>query len=190
MHIGLRSLAGTDADPDVRAELISEGRYAEMFDTPHGMTDWFAAMPVSAARRLACDAAVTPVGVDGHGAPLNVGRPRRLAAAVQRRALAARDHGCAFPGCAFPGCDRPPSGCFAHHVHHWGDGGPTDLDNLVSLCTEHHRSVHHREWTVTVDASKRRPRFLPPAGHTLALQWLDADSAPTAAPANQPGEVP
>ncbi|WP_182359616.1 HNH endonuclease signature motif containing protein [Tomitella gaofuii] len=171
VHIGLRDLADTDADHAVRAGLIAAGRYAEVFDNlPHGLTDWFAAMPVSAARRLACDAAVTPVGVDGHGAPLNVGRTRRLATAAQRRALAARDHGCAFPR-----CDRPPAWCIAHHVHHWVDGGPTDLDNLVSLCTEHHRSVHHHGWKVTVDAAARRPRFRAPAGHTLALQWLDSD---------------
>ncbi len=171
VHIGLRDLADTDADHDVRAGLISAGRYGEVFDNlPHGMTDWFAALPVSAARRLACDAAVTPVGVDGHGAPLNVGRSRRLATVAQRRALAARDHGCAFPR-----CDRPPAWCVAHHVHHWADGGPTDMDNLVGLCTEHHRSVHHHGWTVKVDAATRRPRFRAPAGHSLSLQWIDSD---------------
>jgi len=29
-----------------------------------------------------------------------------------------------------------------HHVKHWADGGPTDLDNLVLLCSTHHRAVH------------------------------------------------
>jgi hypothetical protein len=25
---------------------------------------------------------------------------------------------------------------------HWANGGPTDLDNLVLLCSFHHRAVH------------------------------------------------
>jgi hypothetical protein len=31
----------------------------------------------------------------------------------------------------------------AHHVHHWEDGGLTDLVNLVLVCPFHHR-LHHR----------------------------------------------
>src|SRR5699024_11296689 len=101
---------------------------------------------------------------------LNLGRTRRLAGASQRRALAVRDHGCAFPR-----CDRPPAWCIAHHIRHWVDGGPTDMGNLVSLCTEHHRSVHHHGWTVVIDTVARRPRFLPPPRSPLALQWLDSE---------------
>jgi hypothetical protein len=29
-----------------------------------------------------------------------------------------------------------------HHVHHWAEGGETQLGNLVSLCRFHHRQVH------------------------------------------------
>ena len=36
-------------------------------------------------------------------------------------------------GCAFPGCGTPSGWCDAHHIVHWNDGGPTDLDNLI-LC--------------------------------------------------------
>lgn len=186
VHVRLRTLTDTDADHARRAELIAQGHYSQVFgDLPHGLTDWFGLMPVSAVRRLACDAAVTPIGVDENGVPLNVGRTRRLATPAQRRALAARDHGCAFPH-----CDRPPAWCIAHHVLHWVDGGRTDLTNLVFLCPEHHRSVHHHGWTVVIDRTTRSPRFLPPPGDRLAHQWLDSDGTPAPQPQTGHGDDP
>jgi hypothetical protein len=88
-----------------------------------------------AARRLACDAAVTTLTVDGDGTPLDVGRTRRSVPPSLRRALEARDRGCVI-------CGRPARWCDAHHIVHWADGGPTSLDNLVLLCRSHHRRVH------------------------------------------------
>jgi len=55
----------------------------------------------------------------------------------QRRALAARDGGCATRGCT-----RPPAFCDAHHLWSLSDGGPTVLGNLVLLCRRHHRLWH------------------------------------------------
>ena len=49
-------------------------------------------------RRLACDAAVIPVVLGGAGQVLDVGRERRLFTGPLRRALVARDGGCALPG--------------------------------------------------------------------------------------------
>ena len=46
--------------------------------------------------------------------------------------------------CAVRGCHRRPAQCQAHHVKHWLDGGPTDLDNLVLLCHQHHHDHHDR----------------------------------------------
>ncbi|MET0567140.1 MAG: HNH endonuclease signature motif containing protein [Acidimicrobiia bacterium] len=43
----------------------------------------------------------------------------------------------------------------AHHVQHWADGGPTDLENLVLLCGYHHRFLHEHEWTIEVDPNGR-----------------------------------
>ena len=39
----------------------------------------------------------------------------------------------------------------AHHIWHWADGGPTDLDNLILLCRFHHRLVHEVGYRVRVD---------------------------------------
>jgi hypothetical protein len=87
------------------------------------------------ARRMACDAPVCAVFRKGLEV-LDLGRTQRLPNRAQRRALMARDRGCRFPGC--------PERRYveAHHVVHWVDGGPTDLDNLVLLCWRHHHAVH------------------------------------------------
>ena len=66
-----------------------------------------------AARRLACDARILPVVLGGAGEPLDVGRAAYIVPTGLRRALIARDRGCAFPG-----CDRPPHWCHAHHNQH------------------------------------------------------------------------
>jgi HNH endonuclease len=107
------------------------------------------------ARRIACDAVRTVVTVappaDGAAAsivgstrqvPLSVGRATRTIPASIRTALNLRDHGCRFPG-----CDRPPAWTDGHHIIHW-PGGPTELENLVSLCRPHHRAVHEQGWRI------------------------------------------
>lgn len=37
---------------------------------------------------------------------------------------------------------RTAAGVDAHHIVHWARGGETKLDNLVLLCSRHHRLVH------------------------------------------------
>jgi hypothetical protein len=88
-------------------------------------------------RRLACDASVSRVIVQGLSEPLDVGRRTAVVPAGIRRALIVRDRHCRFPGCG-----RPPSWCDGHHVVHWADGGETAPSNLVLLCRRHHRMVH------------------------------------------------
>ncbi|MFF5199365.1 DUF222 domain-containing protein [Micromonospora parva] len=118
-----------------------------------------------AVRRLACDATILPAVLNGAGQPLDLGRQRRLITGTLRRALVLRDRGCAFPG-----CDRPPRWCDAHHIHHWANGGTTNLDNAVLLCGHHHRHLHHSDWTVRL-AGDGHPEFVPPA-------WLDPEQLP------------
>ena len=109
------------------------------------------------ARRIACDAARTLVTVapprtlqpsvapSTREMPLSVGRATRTVPAHIRTALHLRDQGCRFPG-----CDRPPAWTDGHHVIHWSDGGPTELENLVSLCRPHHRAVHEQGWRIHI----------------------------------------
>ena len=94
-------------------------------------------------RRLACDARIIPVVLDGRSEPIDVGRAARAITPAQRRALTLRDRGCVFPG-----CDRPPGWCDGHHIVHWAEGGPTDMANLVLLCNHHHKAMHEGGWTM------------------------------------------
>ena len=37
----------------------------------------------------------------------------------------------------------------AHHLVHWADGGPTDLENATLMCQRHHTVVHQRRLAAT-----------------------------------------
>src|SRR5687768_4788608 len=50
------------------------------------------------ARRIACDAKVLPVVMGGDSEVVDLGRTKRTVSVAQRKALHARDRGCAFPG--------------------------------------------------------------------------------------------
>ena len=41
-----------------------------------------------------------------------------------------------------------------HHVHYWEDGGPTDLDKLLSLCSKHHHCAHEGGWRLTLQPDR------------------------------------
>jgi uncharacterized protein DUF222/HNH endonuclease len=117
-----------------------------------------------AVRRLACDADIIPVVLGSKSVPLDVGQSRRLVKPGQRAALVARDRGCAYPGCC-----QPAQYTDAHHIRHWADGGPTDVDNLVLLCRLHHLMLHHSAWTVHIRDGL--PEFIPP-------KWIDPQQKP------------
>ena len=72
----------------------------------------------------------------------DLGRSQRLASAAQRRVLRAL-----YPTCAVPDCPVRFSRCKVHHVWWWEHGGPTDLDNLLPLCSRHHVAVHDGGWS-------------------------------------------
>ena len=146
--------AGADSAPapaggNLFAELLRKARGPWL--------PWTGPISFESSRRIACDCVLTPIVLDDNDAPLNLGRTNRLVSRKLRRAVLARDHGCAFPSCG-----RPAEWCQAHHAVHWIDGGPTDLDNLVLLCGFHHRLIHHSDWEVVM-GNDRHPWFIPPA---------------------------
>jgi hypothetical protein len=121
-------------------------------------------IPAAAVRRLACDANLIPIVLNTDSVPLDLGRKHRLVTKNLRRALIARDRGCAMPG-----CHLRPRWCEAHHIRSWLDGGPTDLNNTVLLCRRHHRLIEHSPWQVHI--TNGLPEFLPPA-------YLDPNRTP------------
>ena len=124
------------------------------------------AVAVETARRLGCDGALIGVVEGEKGEPLAVGRRTRAVPPAIRRALRVRDGGCRFPG-----CDRSRF-VHAHHIRHWADGGETRLDNLVTLCSQHHRLVHEGAYGVRmnngeIEFTRPNGRIMPPAGKLL-----------------------
>jgi 5-methylcytosine-specific restriction protein A len=114
---------------------------------------------------LCCDAGVVPIVMGGRGEPLDIARESRAIPTAIRRAVTARDGGCAHPG-----CDRLATWSEIHHIKEWARGGHTRLDNLVMLCRAHHREIHATNWQVRI-ARDGLPEFIPPA-------WLIKDQKP------------
>src|SRR3954447_12212308 len=98
-------------------------------------------LPPDVVRRLACEANIIPIVLDGDGRVVDVGRAKRLATADQRRALRAMHKTCAAPDCRvrFGDCD-------IHHLKEWNEGGNTNLQNLIPLCSKHHHLIHEGHW--------------------------------------------
>ena len=111
------------------------------------------------SRRLSCDASVVEIGHGRDGSVLDVGRKTRTIPPSVRRALEVRDRGCRFPGCGLRFTD-------AHHIKHWADGGETRLENLLLLCSHHHRLLHEEGWKVEWWGKDRQPAFIDPRGQT------------------------
>ena len=136
-------------------------------------------------RYLLCDA-TCEVWFERDGQVIGSGRTTRVISRRLRRALEHRHPTCAVPGC---GATR---GLHAHHIRHWEDGGPTELDNLVLVCPYHHR-LHHRgvititgpahQLTVTDSAGRNCARDRLPAHRTdPRRRWRPTRGPPASAP--------
>ncbi len=120
-----------------------------------------AVVPGETVRRLACDAKWLIVADGPDGLPLGIGRTSRKVPTWLVRELRRRDGGCRFPGC------ERTRWLVAHHLVHWANGGPTDMDNLVMLCGPHHRMVHEGAVRVSGDPSGDLC-FIRPDGRVLS----------------------
>ncbi len=108
--------------------------------SPMAQLDWGPLVTGQTARRIAEDADLTPVLVDGGGDILHVGRRTRTVAPRVRKALNLRDRHCQAPG-----CEVEPELCEPHHLRHAADGGPSVLPNLRLYCRVHHHHGQHPE---------------------------------------------
>ena len=107
--------------------------------------DGRSSLPIESVKRLCCDGDAVVIVENEDGEPLSVGRKTRTVPIAIKRALRARDTGCVFPGC------HHTRFVDAHHIHHWSAGGETSLDNLLLLCSRHHRLVHEGGFSIERD---------------------------------------
>ncbi|WP_439029960.1 DUF222 domain-containing protein [Gordonia terrae] len=115
---------------------------------------WVGAVSTPTARRLSCDGAVAEIVLDDEGVPLRMGTTKRLFPHHLRQAIIVRDVCCVK-------CGAPAAHTQVHHLVHWADGGPTDLDNGCLLCQRCHTQVHHHGWQVVMGPD-RHPWLIPP----------------------------
>jgi len=101
------------------------------------------------ARMLSCDARLQVVlhGTDGDA--VGIGHTSQIAPSWLRRQVFHRDG----DRCTFPGCENKRF-LTPHHIVHWSKGGPTDLDNLVTVCSSHHALIHKSGWDVKLDGGE------------------------------------
>ena len=155
VHVDEKVLAGAN-----------EGRCATEDGSP---------LATETARRLACDATITPMSESKQPgkAPL-VGRRTRSVPPALARAIRARDGGCRFPGC------NNRRFVDNHHIKPWAQGGETNEENLVQLCRRHHHLIHEGGFSV----ERRGDRFVfrRPDGRTIARVPCMAPRRPSCDP--------
>jgi hypothetical protein len=127
-------------------------------------------IPLDTIRRYACFTNLTEVRMS-NGVVLDLGRTRRMASPEQRKALRAM-----YATCAIPGCRTAVHDCEAHHIDWWEHGGPTNLANLVPLCSRHHHAVHEGRWHLTIDHNRR-----------LTIHYPDGTTSTTGPPYERAG---
>lgn len=93
--------------------------------------------------------------LDSAGLTLFVGRQRRLATDGQVAALlAVWGNQCAMPGCTHSRFIE------IHHIHEWAEGGETDIDNLIPLCSSCHSKVTHGLAHIAITGGEIEFRFI------------------------------
>ncbi|MDN5743380.1 MAG: HNH endonuclease, partial [Yaniella sp.] len=94
-------------------------------------------IPPDTILRMMCNVSVSPVTLTGQRQVLSIGRKQRQFTEAIRRAILARDRGCAVPGCHWPA-----AWCELHHITYWSNNGETSTENGLMMCSHHHKALH------------------------------------------------
>ncbi len=122
---------------------------------------------------MLCDSAPSIVAELG-GIPIAKGRSTEKIPNALRQLIHHRDGGCRICGAT--------KNLHVHHITHWAHGGPTDPENLVTLCHRHHVLVH--QGAIDVQGDPTRPcdhaalRITDSHGRTFAPPRWHAPPAP------------
>lgn len=113
-------------------------------------------------RRMVCDAGFRKLVLGADDEPLFLGRTERLFTPAQRKARATIDGGCVI-------CGVPASWTQMHHPKPWSEGGGTDIDNGVLLCSSDHVFIHTSDYELKMVDGK--PYLLAPAHIDPTQTW-------------------
>lgn len=161
---------GSDRDPD-RATAVTHIPLSVLTkDEGEASYEDGTALLAETARRLVCDARLQVSLEDDDESVLGVGRMTRTIPPWLARILRKRDHGCRYPGCS------RTRWIHFHHLIHWAQGGPTDLDNLISVCPFHHRLVHEDGWRISGDPNAE-VTWIKPDGNPFIPGRRDIEAA-------------
>lgn len=151
-----------DPDPDRATVVVHAMAHGLESDTGGCEVEGGPVVHPETARRLLCNARVQTVIEDDRGNVLDLGRMTREPSAAMVRQVRYRDRKCTFPGC---GARRFTE---VHHIVWWRDGGRTDLENLLLICSFHHRLVHELGWSLRREADGEVGWFHPDGVRYLA----------------------
>jgi hypothetical protein len=115
--------------------------------------------PISAetAAWIACDART--LTIKPHGRDLMHSRITRCASYAQLRALNKRSKHCQYPGCT------SIHELHAHHLLSVTFGGETLTDELILLCSRHHKIIHDRH--IRTSGTGKDPTFTSQTGRII-----------------------
>lgn len=145
----------TDPDADRATVVVATSLQALQSDELGCELEGSGVIHPEIARRLSCDCRLQWVLRNPDGTAVGIGRAGRNIPPYLRRELLHRDGGCTFPGY---GTKRFVDG---HHISHWEAGGPTNLDNLTTVCRFHHKLLHEFGWRVALDEHQSAGWFRP-----------------------------
>jgi hypothetical protein len=118
-------------------------------------------IPAPMARRVAADGLWRWLATTDDGTLIDAGRRSYRPPAALADLIRGRDQTCRFPGCR-----QPARRCDLDHTVPY-PAGPTNANNLASLCRHHHLLKHKAGWTVRQHPNGRLT-WTSPAGRSYA----------------------
>lgn len=129
-----------DSD-SARANVVVEADVAILNGVGNADINGMGPVGPETVKRFLCDARLQ-VAIVEDGKTIGFGRSVRTFPVPLMKRLRRRDQSCRWVGC------QRRRWLQGHHVEHWVEGGATDEDNGLILCSHHHRFVHEHGWKI------------------------------------------
>jgi 5-methylcytosine-specific restriction endonuclease McrA len=136
----LVELAVSDDPPPAQVTVFVDAQHAVGSNGQAGVVlEAGPGIGAQALEAILCEAVTEITVTSEDGTPLRYGRQSRTIPPALRRAIIHRDGN----RCAADSCDSRHR-LQVHHLKPWSKGGPTNPENLITLCWFHHQVVVHQ----------------------------------------------